>query len=148
MDYDKLLAEKDAEILELRSEIERLKSKFDEKDLEEINVDGRIEETDTPIVLKVPEELENEGVSGNVFDNQSAFLNFMNFMISRDSNQFEQDDVNGGEEEESDKEEEADKEEEEADKEEEEADKEEEEADKEEDEEEEISQTSTSEEEA
>jgi hypothetical protein len=84
MDFSALLAEKDAEILSLRAEIAELKSKLEEKDLEEIAFDNEVSGDEEPMILKLPQEPEDQ--DANMFQDPNALMQFMQLMMMNNNN--------------------------------------------------------------
>jgi hypothetical protein len=80
MDFSDILAEKDAEILSLRAEIAELKSKLEEKDLEEFEFQGDVSDEEEPMVLKLPDEYQEE--NPNLFQDPNTFMQFMQLMMN------------------------------------------------------------------
>ena len=81
MDTEDIILKKDAEILALKSEITDLKKKLEEKDLEEIVFDTEVSEDEEPMVLKLPEEYQQEE-NPNLFQDPNAFMQFMQLMMN------------------------------------------------------------------
>jgi hypothetical protein len=107
MDTEDIIAKKDAEILALKSEIADLKKKLEEKDLEEIVFDTEVSEDEEPMVLKLPEEYQEEE-NPNLFQDPNAFMQFMQLMMNNNNLQMSQEDGEGEEEEDGEDEEEED----------------------------------------
>jgi len=81
MDYEKIIAEKDSEISMLRKELETLRAKLNELDLEEIELPNEVSDENDSIVLKLPvneEEGETEPSS-----QQEMFMQFLNALIQQ-----------------------------------------------------------------
>jgi hypothetical protein len=98
MDTEDIIAKKDAEILALKSEIADLKKKLEEKDLEEIVFDTEVSEDEEPMVLKLPEEYQQEE-NPNLFQDPNAFMQFMQLMMNNNNLQMSQEDGEDEEEE-------------------------------------------------
>jgi hypothetical protein len=92
MDFSDILAEKDAEILSLRAEIAELKSKLEEKDLEEFEFQGDVSDEEEPMVLKLPDEYQEE--NPNLFQDPNTFMQFMQLMMNNNL-QMSQDEEDG-----------------------------------------------------
>jgi hypothetical protein len=107
MDIEDIIAKKDAEILALKTEIADLKKKLEEKDLEEIVFDTEVSEDEEPMVLKLPEEYQQEE-NPNLFQDPNAFMQFMQLMMNNNNLQMSQEDGEGEEEEDGEDEEEED----------------------------------------
>ena len=91
MDTEDIIAKKDAEILALKTEIADLKKKLEEKDLEEIVFDTEVSEDEEPMVLKLPEEYQQEE-NPNLFQDPNAFMQFMQLMMNNNNLQMSQED--------------------------------------------------------
>jgi radical SAM superfamily enzyme YgiQ (UPF0313 family) len=94
MDIEDIIAKKDAEILALKTEIADLKKKLEGKDLEEIVFDTEVSEDGEPMVLKLPEEYQEEETP-NLFQDPNAFMQFMQLMMNNNlqMSQDEEDEV-------------------------------------------------------
>jgi hypothetical protein len=103
MNTEDIIAKKDAEILALKTEIADLKKKLEEKDLEEIVFDTEVSEDEEPMVLKLPEEYQQEE-NPNLFQDPNAFMQFMQLMMNNNLQMSQED--GEGEAEEDDEEEE------------------------------------------
>ena len=102
MDTEDIILKKDAEILALKFEIADLKKKLEEKDLEEIVFNAEVSEDEEPMVLKLPEEYQEE--DPNLFQNPNAFMQFMQLMMNNNV-QISQEDEGDDNDEEGDQEE-------------------------------------------
>jgi hypothetical protein len=90
MDFSAILAEKDTEILSLRAEITELKSKLEEKDLEEIAFDTELSGNEEPMKLKLPEGPEEQNM--NMFQDPNALMQLMQLMMMNNNMQMGQED--------------------------------------------------------
>lgn len=88
MEFSTVIAEKDAEILSLRLEIAELKSKLEEKDLEEVAFETEVPGDEEPMKLRLPEE--SEEPDANMFQDPNTLMQLMQLMMMNNNMQMGQ----------------------------------------------------------